>query len=98
MGHIDDPEADASEELLQQLQQIDGTTERAGRRPGLFHGLVATWKSLKLKAALGHIGLLVSLSIYCAVGGLVSEVEKGKTLRFVGNRKIKLLLVTSFSF
>lgn len=75
MPSLDDTEADASEELLQQLQQIDGTTERSGRRPGFFLGLWATWKSLKLKAALGHIGLLVSLSIYCAVGGLVSELK-----------------------
>lgn len=68
---LDDAEADASQELLQHLQQIDGTTERAAHRPGLWQGLVATWKSLQLKSALGHVGLLVSLSIYCAAGGLV---------------------------
>lgn len=30
------------------------------------------WKSLKWKSALNHIGLLISLSIYCGVGGVVS--------------------------
>lgn len=29
------------------------------------------WKSLKWKTALNHIGLLISLSIYCGVGGVV---------------------------
>lgn len=30
------------------------------------------WHSLKWKSALSHIGLLISLSIYCGVGGVVS--------------------------
>lgn len=61
-------EEDASQELLEQLKKIDGECEKES-----FNNRFSTaWKSLKLKSALGHVGLLVSLSIYCAVGGIVS--------------------------
>ncbi|KAL1377524.1 hypothetical protein pipiens_004166 [Culex pipiens pipiens] len=30
------------------------------------------WKKFKLKSALSHVGLLVSLAVYCGVGGVVS--------------------------
>ena len=32
-------------------------------------------KSAQWKSTLGHIGLLISLSIYCGVGGLVSDLN-----------------------
>lgn len=41
------------------------------------------WKSLKWKSALNHIGLLISLSIYCGVGGVVSVFN---FLAFLGVR------------
>lgn len=34
--------------------------------------LLPQLKSLKLRSALGHAGLMISLSIYCVVGGVVS--------------------------
>lgn len=61
-------EEDASQELLEQLKKIDGENEKDNLKDRFSKG----WKSLKIKSALGHIGLLVSLSIYCAVGGIVS--------------------------
>lgn len=65
-----DPE-DASRELLEQLKKID-VDSNGGKEPPFRKRLASACKALKLKAALGHVGLLVSLSIYCAVGGLVS--------------------------
>lgn len=35
--------------------------------------LLRTWEKLKFKSALGHLGLLLSLAFYCAIGGYVSE-------------------------
>lgn len=61
-------EEDASQELLEQLKKIDGECEKERFRDRFCKA----WKSLKFKSALGHVGLLVSLSIYCAVGGIVS--------------------------
>lgn len=61
-------EEDANQELLEQLKKIDGDCEK----DNLKNRSTKAWKSLKLKGALGHVGLLVSLSIYCAVGGIVS--------------------------
>lgn len=62
---------EASEELLEHLKIIDGlsNTERLTLRTRLANA----WKPLKLRAAFGHIGLMVSLSIYCVVGGIVSK-------------------------
>lgn len=62
---------DANTELLAKLKHLDVRVESADKSEG---GLLKTgcWKSLKWKATLNHIGLLVSLSIYCGVGGLVS--------------------------
>lgn len=62
-------EEDASQELLEQLKKIDGECEK---RDNFKNRFGKAWKSLKIKGALGHVGLLVSLSIYCAVGGIVS--------------------------
>lgn len=67
-------EEDASQELLEQLKKIDGECEKNNFTDRFSKG----WKSLKLKGALGHVGLLVSLSIYCAVGGIVSVYHKIK--------------------
>lgn len=61
-------EEDASQELLEQLKKIDGECKSDSLKDRFSKG----WKSLKIKSALGHIGLLVSLSVYCAVGGIVS--------------------------
>lgn len=34
--------------------------------------VVKFWKRLEIKKALSHVGLLLSLAIYCGVGGVVS--------------------------
>lgn len=72
-----DKDEEANEELLEQLKVFDEMSER----PTLRERFSNVWKSLKLRAALGHIGLMVSLSIYCVVGGFVSSAKK-KTLCF----------------
>lgn len=63
-------EEDASQELLEQLKKIDGECKQDSSLKSRFS---QAYKS-KIKSALGHIGLLVSLSIYCAVGGIVSKL------------------------
>lgn len=65
---------DANTELLQKLKHLDVRVECGEKQNG---GLCkpGCWKSLKWKATLNHIGLLLSLSIYCGVGGLVSDQE-----------------------
>lgn len=76
-------EEDASQELLEQLKKIDGECEQ-DRFKDRFS---KAWKSLKLKSAIGHVGLLVSLSIYCAVGGIVSvyrSIRIRKMMRWGG--------------
>ncbi len=66
-------EEDANQELLEQLKKIDGECEKDSK-DSFNSRFGKAWKSLKLKGALGHVGLLVSLSIYCAVGGIVSQI------------------------
>ncbi|XP_031626941.1 potassium channel subfamily K member 9 isoform X3 [Contarinia nasturtii] len=76
MAHNKDEEAD--EELLGQLKVFDEIKKRSTFR----HRLCSWWKSLKLRSAFGHIGLMISLSIYCVVGGVVAQdaVQGGVTL------------------
>lgn len=65
-----DSENPKQELLLQQLQAIDD--EGAGEKPPTWpRRALNAWKGLPFKAALGHVGLLFSLSMYCAFGGLV---------------------------
>lgn len=66
MANNKDEEAD--EELLGQLKVFDEIKKRSTFR----RRLCRFWKSLKLRKAFGHFGLMVSLSIYCVVGGVVS--------------------------
>lgn len=66
MANNKDEEAD--EELLGQLKVFDEIKKRSTFQ----HRLCRFWKSLKLRRAFGHFGLMVSLSIYCVVGGVVS--------------------------
>ncbi|KAH8316880.1 hypothetical protein KR067_010745 [Drosophila pandora] len=77
-----DSQDEASTELLEKLKHLDRRVEivedGAGGGGGLGKGRgrggktsTAWWQSVKWKSALNHIGLLVSLSIYCGVGGLV---------------------------
>lgn len=60
---------EASEELLEHLKVID---EINAERPSLRSRTAKAWNKLKVKSALAHMGLMVSLSIYCVVGGIVS--------------------------
>lgn len=76
-GLIDEEETGSAtandDDVLSQLKLFNEINKerstfrhRIGR---LWNGL---WKSLKLRSAFGHFGLMVSLSIYCVVGGVVS--------------------------
>lgn len=56
---------ESNQELLEQLKQFDNRPEDDPKRPKTI--TTPKW----LKKALSHIGLLVSLSIYCAGGGYV---------------------------
>lgn len=75
-GLIDEEDSATAndEDVLSQLKLFNEINKerstfrhRCGR---LWNGL---WKSLKLRSAFGHVGLMVSLSIYCVVGGVVSR-------------------------
>lgn len=73
--------------LLKQLNQMDAENGNYGdgndnntdggkhsaTRGSLRERLKQTSDALHLKSAMAHVGLLVSLSIYCAVGGLVGN-------------------------
>lgn len=63
---------EANEELLEHLKIIDAGII-AEPRPTLSTRLANAWKPLKVKAALAHIGLMMSLAVYCVVGGIVSS-------------------------
>ncbi|KAL7745342.1 hypothetical protein ACLKA6_015360 [Drosophila palustris] len=65
-----DSQDEANTELLEKLKHLDRRVEAAESGGGLCGRSSACWQSLKWKSALNHIGLLVSLSIYCGVGGL----------------------------
>ncbi|XP_037941949.1 TWiK family of potassium channels protein 9-like [Teleopsis dalmanni] len=82
-----DSSDEANTELLEKLKHLDVRPETV--ESGGICGK-SCWKSLKWKSALGHVGLLVSLSIYCGVGGLIfrhlerpAEVERLTLLKDV---------------
>ncbi|EDW07640.2 TWiK family of potassium channels protein 9 isoform X1 [Drosophila mojavensis] len=66
-----DSQDEANAELLEKLKHLDRRAEAVESGNGICSRSSACWQSLKLKSALNHIGLLVSLSIYCGVGGLI---------------------------
>uniref|UniRef100_A0A1B0APG0 Uncharacterized protein n=1 Tax=Glossina palpalis gambiensis TaxID=67801 RepID=A0A1B0APG0_9MUSC len=68
---------EANIELLEKLKHLDVRLENTNKSNSLCKS--ACWKSLKWKTALNHIGLLVSLSIYCAVGGLTKYLKAAYT-------------------
>ncbi|XP_017121473.1 TWiK family of potassium channels protein 7 [Drosophila elegans] len=92
-----DSQDEASTELLEKLKHLDrrvDAVEGGGVAKGASGGRgrrgLAFWQSVKWKSALNHIGLLVSLSIYCGVGGLIfrhlerpAEVERLSHLKDV---------------
>uniref|UniRef100_A0A1B0G8B3 Uncharacterized protein n=1 Tax=Glossina morsitans morsitans TaxID=37546 RepID=A0A1B0G8B3_GLOMM len=82
---------DANIELLEKLKHLDVRLENTNKSNSLCKS--ACWKSLKWKTALNHIGLLVSLSIYCAVGGLLMKASGrgSETGRMCGSETSKLL-------
>lgn len=43
-------------------------------KSGLKNEMQRWWKKLRLKAALGHVGLLLTLMVYTTVGGIVSII------------------------
>ncbi|XP_030381467.1 TWiK family of potassium channels protein 9 [Scaptodrosophila lebanonensis] len=64
-----DSQDEASTELLEKLKHLDRRVEETIESGGFCQR--GCWQSLKWKSALNHIGLLISLSIYCGVGGLI---------------------------
>ncbi|KAH8303350.1 hypothetical protein KR059_008701 [Drosophila kikkawai] len=87
-----DSQDEASTELLEKLKHLDRRVDaaEAGGMAGGRRRNTACWQSVKWKSALNHIGLLVSLSIYCGVGGLIfrhlerpAEVERLSYLKDV---------------
>lgn len=77
-----DGEDPKQELLLQQLQAID--EEGAAEQPLTWpRRLLNAWKGLPFKAALGHVGLLFSLSMYCGLGGLVTCTPPAGQIHFV---------------
>ncbi|BFG00701.1 TWiK family of potassium channels protein 7 [Drosophila madeirensis] len=68
-----DSQDEASTELLEKLKHLDRRVDAAegGGTGGLCGRRSSCWQSMRWKSALNHIGLLVSLSIYCGVGGLI---------------------------
>ncbi|XP_034484740.1 TWiK family of potassium channels protein 7 [Drosophila innubila] len=85
-----DSQDEANTELLEKLKHLDRRVEAVESGGGLCSRSSACWQSLKWKSALNHIGLLVSLSIYCGVGGLIfrhlerpAEVERLTQLKDV---------------
>lgn len=71
-------------ELLEQLKKFD---VHVPEKESFKERFIKSWKNLKLKSAIGHVGLLISLCIYCGVGGLVSIFLKnlltGFKMRFI---------------
>ncbi|KAH8387785.1 hypothetical protein KR093_009472 [Drosophila rubida] len=85
-----DSQDEANTELLEKLKHLDRRVDAVESGGGLCSRSAACWQSLKWKSALNHIGLLVSLSIYCGVGGLIfrhlerpAEVERLTQLKDV---------------
>lgn len=64
-------------DLLEKLKELDrregDDDERSGSLRGKFKYY---WTKFKIKEALGHLGLLAFLGIYCIVGGLVSDFNQ----------------------
>ncbi|CAD7090502.1 unnamed protein product [Hermetia illucens] len=68
MAH--EAEDDVKRELLDHVQTVNVKNSRNG---GTLRSCGACLGNVKLKAALGHCGLLVSLVLYCAAGGWVFQ-------------------------
>ncbi|XP_001965460.3 TWiK family of potassium channels protein 7 [Drosophila ananassae] len=87
-----DSQDEASTELLEKLKHLDRRVEivEDGAGGGGRGGKTSTawWQSVKWKSALNHIGLLVSLSIYCGVGGLIfRHLERPAEVERLGHLK-----------
>lgn len=84
MAH--EAEDDVKRELLDHVQTVNVKNSRNG---GTLRSCGACLGNVKLKAALGHCGLLVSLVLYCAAGGWVSKrqnyngIESNVNLKFI---------------
>lgn len=44
------------------------------KKNGMKENVQIWWSKLKIKAALGHLGLLFTLMIYTTAGGIVSTI------------------------
>lgn len=74
MGNNREDEGDEGE-LLEQLKVFNEMKKRSTFRHRLCRIWTSVTSSKKLRSAFGHFGLMISLSIYCVVGGVVSIVE-----------------------
>uniref|UniRef100_A0A1B0APF8 Uncharacterized protein n=1 Tax=Glossina palpalis gambiensis TaxID=67801 RepID=A0A1B0APF8_9MUSC len=71
---------DANAELLNKLKDLDVRVDSAKTNKCFY--LKNCWRSLKLRATLNHIGLLVGLSVYCGVGGVFLKDSNLSNLSF----------------
>lgn len=64
-------------DLLEKLKELDrregDDEEVSGSLRGKFQYY---WVKFKIRQAIGHLGLLAFLGIYCIVGGLVSDFDQ----------------------
>ena len=68
-------EENSNSELLEKLKELDRRDGEEIIDPTFKGRLLHYWIKFKIKEALGHIGLLLFLGIYCGVGGIVSVTE-----------------------
>lgn len=99
---VDAEAADGHQQLLQQLKRMDAAAGDAATGDGAERGTLrerftAACQTLHVKAALAHIGLLVSLSIYCGVGGLVRPegCRKGILSQLICARSMRKIVADS---
>lgn len=72
---------DVKADLLEKLKELDrreGDDDEANG--SLRNKFKYYWTKFKIKQALGHLGLLAFLCIYCIVGGLVSDELKAASI------------------
>lgn len=64
---------EANGQLLKNYRSDDDITkEKAKNKNSILQRLGEFFVKFKIKAILGHLGLLVALCVYCFIGGVVS--------------------------
>lgn len=63
-------------DLLEQLKELDRRDGEDEELSGLRGKFKFYCTKFKIKEALGHLGLLIFLCVYCIIGGLVSDANR----------------------